>query len=108
MNRIQQNENIKAEKPFKRQRGLLTVLPLDCPVYGATDVLRIRRFNELTQAEFAQILGVSCDILRKWENNRAALPTAMQRLLYLIDEDNSILTKFAIIKRNDEAMVESK
>ena len=82
-------EEVKAWKRGEEVPGLVvhdrTLLDLD--------VAEVRKSLSLTQRAFAAILGVSCRTVEAWESGRSN-PTPMARkLLYLIQEDSSLVQK---------------
>lgn len=57
------------------------------------DAAEVRRSLSLTQRAFAAVLGVSCRTVESWESGRSS-PTLMARkLMYLIQEDHSLIQK---------------
>ena len=57
------------------------------------DAAEVRKSLSLTQRAFAAVLGVSCRTVESWESGRSS-PTLMARkLMYLIQEDHSLIQK---------------
>ncbi len=57
------------------------------------DAAEVRKSLSLTQRTFAAVLGVSCRTVESWESGRSS-PTLMARkLMYLIQEDHSLIQK---------------
>lgn len=57
------------------------------------DAAEVRKSLSLTQRAFASILGVSCRTVEAWESGRSS-PTLMARkLMYLIQDDHSLIQK---------------
>jgi putative transcriptional regulator len=75
-----------AAETFKRKRSLPTV-----------DVCQTRKSLQLTQKGFADVLGVSSRTVEAWEAGRTTpTPTAL-KLIYLINEDNSLVQKLKTV-----------
>ena len=78
-----------AANTFKRKRSLPEV-----------DVCQTRKALHLTQKGFANILGVSSRTVEAWEAGRTnPTPTAM-KLIFLINEDNSLVQKLTSYDQN--------
>lgn len=57
------------------------------------DAVEIRKSLSLTQRAFAAVLGVSCRTVESWESGRSNPTPTARKLLYLIQEDNSLVQK---------------
>ena len=57
------------------------------------NVLEIRTTLSMTQKSFAKILGVSCRTVEAWECGKSTPTPTAKKLLYLIQEDNSLVSK---------------
>lgn len=57
------------------------------------DAAAIRKSLALTQRAFAAILGVSCRTVEAWESGRSDPTPTARKLLYLIQEDHSLIQK---------------
>ncbi len=57
------------------------------------DAAQIRKSLSLTQRAFAAILGVSCRTVEAWESGRSNPAPTARKLLYLIQEDHSLVQK---------------
>lgn len=57
------------------------------------DAAAIRKSLSLTQRAFAAILGVSCRTVEAWESGRSNPTPTARKLLYLIQEDHSLIQK---------------
>ena len=57
------------------------------------NVLKIRTDLSMTQKSFANILGVSCRTVEAWECGKSTPTPTEKKLLYLIQEDNSLVSK---------------
>lgn len=67
---------------FVRKRSLPTV-----------NVLNIRESLRMTQKAFASILGVSCRTVEAWESGKTNPTPTAKKLMYLIQEDHSLVEK---------------
>lgn len=78
-----------AEEMVKIERGEVMPDPKNIYEFPEIDVKAIRRATGVTQREFAEVIGVSYDLVKSWETNRR-LPVGAQRklLLLLIAEPN--------------------
>lgn len=57
------------------------------------DAAQVRKSLSLTQRAFAAILGVSCRTVEAWESGRSNPTPTARKLMYLIQEDHSLLAK---------------
>lgn len=57
------------------------------------DTAEIRKSLSLTQRSFAAILGVSCRTVEAWESGQSIPTPTARKLLYLIQEDYSLVQK---------------
>lgn len=57
------------------------------------DAAEVRRALSLTQGAFASILGVSCRTVEAWEAGRSDPTPTARKLMYLIQEDHSLVQK---------------
>lgn len=57
------------------------------------DTAKIRKSLSLTQRAFATILGVSCRTVEAWESGRSNPTPTARKLMYLIQEDHSLVQK---------------
>lgn len=57
------------------------------------DAAEIRKSLSLTQRAFAVILGVSCRTVEAWESGRSNPTPTARKLMYLIQEDHSLIQK---------------
>jgi putative transcriptional regulator len=64
-------------------------------VINVPDVARIREKTGLTQARFAELLGVSARTLQDWEQGRRAPSGAARTLLLIADRDPKALQRVA-------------
>lgn len=64
-------------------------------VINVPDVGKIREKTVLSQARFAELLGVSVRTLQDWEQGRRAPSGAARTLLLIADRDPTVLLKVA-------------
>ncbi len=57
------------------------------------DAAQIRKSLSMTQRAFADILGVSCRTVEAWESGRSNPAPTARKLMYLIQEDHSLVQK---------------
>ena len=80
-------EILSGLKELRRgERGRITAMP---------DVAKIRESTGLSQARFAQLLGVSPRTLQDWEQGRRAPSGAARTLLLVASEDPKVLMSVA-------------
>ena len=80
-------EILSGLKELRRgERGRITAMP---------DVAKIRKSTGLSQARFAQLLGVSPRTLQDWEQGRRAPSGAARTLLLVASKDPNVLMSVA-------------
>ena len=57
------------------------------------DAAVVRKSLSLTQRAFAAVLGVSCRTVEAWESGRSNPSPTARKLMYLIQEDHSLVAK---------------
>ena len=57
------------------------------------NVLEVRTSLSMTQKAFANVLGVSCRTVEAWECGKSTPTPTAKKLIYLIQEDNSLVDK---------------
>lgn len=57
------------------------------------DAAEVRKSLSLTQRAFAAVLGVSCRTVEAWESGRSNPAPTARKLMYLIREDPSLVSK---------------
>jgi len=57
------------------------------------DAALIRKSLSMTQRAFAAVLGVSCRTVEAWESGRSNPTPTARKLMYLIQEDHSLVQK---------------
>lgn len=87
------NEAIAYEKGQLRgvKRHVVKIAPL--PNYKAREIKRIRLNLNLSQAAFANIIGVSPKTVEAWESGRNIPQGPSQRMLELLDKNGSSIIK---------------
>ncbi len=71
-----------AAETFVRKRAL-----------PAVNVAEIRAELEMTQKAFAEVLGVSRRTVEAWENGKSTPTPTAKKLMFLIQEDHSLVNK---------------
>ena len=71
-----------AAETFVRKKSLPTV-----------NVSEIRAALSMTQKAFAEVLGVSCRTVEAWESGKSTPTPTAKKLMYLIQEDHSLVQK---------------
>lgn len=71
-----------AAETFVRKRSLPDV-----------SVVAVRGALGMTQRAFAEVLGVSCRTVEAWESGKTTPTPTAKKLIYLIQEDNSLIQK---------------
>ena len=74
-----------AAETFARKRSLPTI-----------NVVEIRTSLAMTQKSFAEILGVSCRTVEAWESGKSTPTPTAKKLMYLIQEDHSLVRKLSV------------
>ena len=59
----------------------------------AVDAAAIRASLHMTQKAFANVLGVSCRTVEAWESGKSTPTPTAKKLMYLINEDHSLVQK---------------
>ncbi|MBO4459714.1 MAG: helix-turn-helix domain-containing protein [Clostridiales bacterium] len=60
------------------------------------DVAAIRKDLDMTQKEFASVLGVSSRTVEAWESGRSVPTPTAKNLIWLISQDHSLVEKLKI------------
>lgn len=76
------NKGRAATNTFVRKKSLPTV-----------NVSEIRGALSMTQKAFAEVLGVSCRTVEAWESGKSTPTPTAKKLMYLIQEDHSLVQK---------------
>lgn len=59
----------------------------------AVNVREVRASLCMTQKTFADVLGVSCRTVESWEGGKSTPTPTAKKLIYLIQEDHSLVNK---------------
>lgn len=96
-------EELKAglEEALAYERGdhsrcRVSVVSIPDPEYKADDVTRARKSLNLSQRGLANVMGVSPRTVEAWEAGKNQPSGAARRLLYLLDNDHSLLERLSI------------
>ena len=82
---------------LKARKTTLSILPLD--TFTPAEIKGIRNDTGLTQALFAQFMGVSVKTVEAWEAGRNQPDGAARRLLAITRENPSFPTSSGIVAR---------
>lgn len=74
-------------------RCRVSVRKIPEPFYCADDVIRTRKALNLSRRGLASVMGVSSRTVEAWEAGKNTPSGAAQRLLYLLDNDHSLLER---------------
>lgn len=77
-----------------RCRTVIREVPV--PEYTAPDVARMRQSLKLSQKALAAVLGVSVRTVEAWEAGKNTPSGAANRLLYLFDNDHSLIDRLIV------------
>ena len=86
-------EHEKGELDVKTNRICVSSLPR----YAGSSIKNIRLKQKMTQRTFSGVLGVSQKTVEAWEAGRNIPDGPAQRMLELMDKDDHILEKYAIL-----------
>lgn len=82
-----------AYKEGKLPHCRVSVRKIPLPEYKAADVARARKAMSLSQRGLASVMGVSPRTVEAWEAGRNQPSGAARRLLYLLDQDHSLVER---------------
>lgn len=82
-----------AYKNGDRSRCRVTVREVPVPEYKAADIARTRQELNLSQQGLASVLGVSPRTVEAWESGKNMPSGAARHLLYLVDNDHSLVER---------------
>ena len=74
---------------------MVSIKPI--PHYKHNEIKKIRTKVQMTQKSFALLMGVSVKTIEAWENGRNQANGTAQRMLYLLDRDNQLPQRYAIV-----------
>ena len=86
-------EEAVAYKKGDKSRCRTVVAPKALPAYTAADVTRTRTALNLSQKGLALALGVSPRTVEAWEAGKNVPSGAAHRLLYLLEQDHSLIDR---------------
>lgn len=87
---FEKGKNVKGVRARK-----ISIAPL--PHYKAQKIKKIRSRIGLSQSTFAHVLGVSKKTVEAWEAGRNEPQGPAQRMLMLLEKDNTFLEKYQLI-----------
>lgn len=90
-------EAIKYEKSELKNVKVDRVNIASLPRFNAQQIRVLRERHKLTQQVFADVLGVSKKTVEAWEAGRNTPNGPAQRMLGLMDKDDNLLEKYAIM-----------
>lgn len=73
-----------------------SVKAADIPAYQSGDIVRVRAQLQLSQHGLATVLGVSSRTVEAWEAGRNVPNMTACRLLYLLEQDNSLIERLTM------------
>ena len=93
------NEAIQYEKGQLKNVTVKRVKIASLPRFHGQEIKAIRERQRLSQQVFASALGVSKKTVEAWEADRNIPEGPAQRMLELIDKDENLFEKYAIVSR---------
>jgi putative transcriptional regulator len=93
------NEAIEYEKGEVKNITVNRVRIASLPHFHGSEIKAIREKHRLSQQVFAEALGVSKKTVEAWEADRNVPEGPAQRMLELIDKDENLFEKYAILNR---------
>jgi len=84
------------DKSKARVRTFSTASPVNVMPYKPADVAKLRRSLNLSQRNFATAIGVSPRTVEAWEAGKSIPNGVATRMLYLIENDNSLVDRLVI------------
>jgi len=84
------------DKSKARVRTFSTASPVNVMPYKPADVAKLRRSLNLSQRNFATAIGVSPRTVEAWEAGKSIPNGVATRMLYLIENDNSLIDRLVI------------
>jgi len=79
------------------RKRVVTVMPV--PQYKGIEIKRIREELKITQANFAELMGVSVKTVEAWENGRNIPQGPAQRMLDLLKNESDIVDKYIVLSK---------
>lgn len=93
------NEAIEYEKGELKDVKVNRLRIASLPRFRGREIKAIREKYRLSQQVFASALGVSKKTVEAWEADRNIPEGPAQRMLDLIDKDENLFEKYAIVSR---------
>ena len=90
-------EEAIAFKKGDKSKGRVIVREIPTPEYTASDVQKIRQTLHLSQNGLATALGVSKRTIEAWEAGKNSPSNSSNKLLYLIENDNSLIDRLITV-----------
>lgn len=94
------NEAVEYEKGNKKNIRVDKIKVSPIHSYTASEVKEIRAYNNMTQKLFAEALGVSVKTVEAWETGTNCPSGVANRMLELLQRDNTLFEKYSIIERH--------
>jgi len=109
-------ESIKTglEEAIEVSKGNITNVKIDKIIisplrtYGKEKIKTIRTNKNMTQHMFADLLGVSVKTVEAWESGTRPPSGTASRILELLERDNDLFERTAIIARQETRAVTSR
>ena len=86
-------EYAKGDKTKGRSRIVSYVAPVAVSPYKSDDIARLRRNLNMSQRGLAAAIGVSSRTVEAWETGKSSPSGVATRMLYLIDNDNTLIQR---------------
>ncbi|PKM45480.1 MAG: transcriptional regulator [Firmicutes bacterium HGW-Firmicutes-8] len=93
------NEAVKYEKGELKNVNVDRVSIASLPRFRGQQIKVLREKQKMTQQLFASALGVSKKTVEAWEADRNVPEGPAQRMLELMEKDEKLLEKYAIVSR---------
>lgn len=85
------------EEMVEIENGQLVPAPENVHRHAIPNVKLIRKHTGLKQAEFAEAMGLSIDLVRSWEQQRRIPSGIALKMLYLIEQQPAIINTLRAI-----------
>jgi putative transcriptional regulator len=79
------------------RKRVITVIPV--PQYKGIEIRKIRDNLKITQASFAELMGVSVKTVEAWETGRNIPQGPAQRMLDLLKNESGIVDKYVVLSK---------
>ena len=79
------------------RKRVVTVIPV--PQYKGIEIKKIREELKITQANFAELMGVSIKTVEAWETGRNIPQGPAQRMLDLLKNESDIVGKYVVLSK---------